>query len=197
MEEIKIPKRSTTWIKIKPTLPTIPGSHWIENEDIGLDRDVRLTRGPINLRRLDHDFFAMVENHTFEEVIIKINQPLGTLYKNPVLDSSDPQFHNLKKKYHQNDNETNSQTDSNSETEMNNIFTENENINVTETKPKEPEIPNIPEVEDLPPPNLKENVNKIFADLGIDQITGINYKIRRSLKRIVAARIKAFSSKNL
>jgi len=108
MEEIKIPKRSTTWIKIKPTLPTIPGSHWIENEDIGLDRDVRLTRGPINLRRLDHDLLAMVKNHTFEEVIININQPLGTLYKNPVLDSSDPQFHNLKKKYHQNDYETNS-----------------------------------------------------------------------------------------
>lgn len=44
---------------------------------------------------------------------------------------------------------------------------------------------------------LKNNIDEIFKDLGIDKIEGIKSKTRRDLKRTVMRRIKVFSTKNL
>jgi hypothetical protein len=44
---------------------------------------------------------------------------------------------------------------------------------------------------------IKENIDDIFRDLGLDKIEGIKAKTRREIKRMVMRRVKVFSTKSL
>ncbi len=109
----------------------------------------------MTLRKVGQDLLLLVENHTNSDVTVQPNQVLGTMISGPVLNSSDPQFEKLRKKY-MNRSDTDEKVDYNMFGEENQ--NEENNINILPEKTLPEEIDQSPE-KTL---TVKENVEERF-----------------------------------
>ncbi len=67
--------------KVSTKVPTKKGDYWVKNEDHGIGHDIRITKGPITLRKVGQDLPLLVENHTNSDETVQPNQVLGTMIR--------------------------------------------------------------------------------------------------------------------
>jgi hypothetical protein len=119
---------------------------WVDDEWLGEDQDIRLTRGPITVKAGTSSIRVYAENHhLYEEKTVKKGSLVGRILITKIVDH-----------------------------ESVNIVQEE---GIKQQKPKE--------------------FDQLMEDLGINKIKGINGSTRRSLRKLLKRRVKAFGKQNL